>query len=170
MKDPVYEVGREELAELRRVEDPIEWIDAELTERERAQEERKKRLREKTLKGALRIIRASGQKAKVRRTDPRSAHETAMSVLEKAPVIRERLFWAFYEMRKLTAHEAAEIINYDPWSASSSVSELKNLELVEETGERRETGRGGTAEVLRCTVPRGRLECRQAELQLEGAA
>lgn len=170
MKDPVYEVGREELARLRQVEDPVEWIDAELTERERAQEERRQRLRKKTLEGALRIIRVAGEKPNVRRSDPGSAHDAAMAALEKAPIIRERLFWAFYEMRELTAHEAAEIISYDPWSASTHVSDLKDLELVEETGERRKTGRGGTAEVLRCTVPRGRLEAQQLQLEMAGAA
>lgn len=68
----------------------------------------------------------------------------------------------------MTADEAAAAIGKDPYPTSTHVSTLKGWGWLEPTGEKRETRRGGQAQVLELVVGPD-TAWRQAELELEGS-
>lgn len=158
----------DDLEALEDIEDPVAELWRRRREQIEAERERRKRAREKTVHGAAKMIEQLRRRPKARADDPQTAHDAAVQAMEAAPNLEQRLLFAFHEFGPMTAEEAAKSIGHDPWSASTHVSTLKKHDppLVVETGETRETDRGGTAQVLRCAV--GPVTpWRQAELELE---
>lgn len=79
--------------------------------------------------------------------DMDTSKTAAESMLPTAETLRKAVIWVLRKHGRLTVHESAHLLDLDIPSIQPRFSELKEKELIRDTGVRRENKSGRTAAV-----------------------